>query len=72
MSIFEIITQLELLWLQEDARLEARCNELKWLIAKSDFDSSLMVAYIGALANRYYFKRYIFEIINYLKMFEDR
>lgn len=70
MSVFDILTRLECVWLNEDARLESQLNEIKSNILRCGFNRDNVIDYIVAQAKRDYFKDYIFDIINYLKMFE--
>ncbi len=69
MSKDDIIAKLHLLWLNEDVRLSNRIAYLERIIIKSGFNQGLMIDYIGAVANREYFRHYVWEILEYLKHF---
>ena len=70
MSLHDIISKLELLWLNEDVRLSNRIAHLERVIIQSGFNQALLIDYIGAVANREYFKRFIGEVLDYLRHFE--
>lgn len=70
MSLHDIISKLELLWLNEDVRLSNKVAHLERIIVKSGFNQALLIDYIGAVAVREYFKNFVWEVLDYLRHFE--
>ncbi len=70
MSRDDIIAKLSLLWLNEDVRLSNRIAHLERIIVQSGFNQGLMIDYIGAVAVRDYFRKFVWDVLEYLKHFE--
>lgn len=68
----EIYTKLTVLYLAELERLESKVNNCFNLAMTSNYDSGVMLDLATAKAKLDYFKEFFNDVLDYVKVFDDR
>ena len=71
MSRDEIFNKLCEIFFAEEVRLEAQIDVLQFRLRHSNFDKLTMIEYIQAVAVREYFRKYMLDVLRYLRFFDD-
>ena len=71
MSREEIFNKLCEIFFAEEVRLEAQIDMLQFRLRTSNFDKFTMVEYIQAVAVLEYFRKYMLDVLRYLRFFDN-
>ena len=70
MSKDEIFNKLCAVFFMEESRLEIEVERLYIRLKLNKFDSLTMIEYIQAVARQEYFRKYMLDVLDYLRHFD--